>query len=277
MDEWIIVPASLIVFALGASIGSFINVVVYRLPAGLSILYPPSRCPQCLNRLKAYDNVPVLGWLWLKGRCRYCKNKISSRYPIVEAATGLIFVVVFLIFKFSSLTIGYWLFCSWLLALSIIDIDTMTLPGELTKSGLVLGILFQMILGFTSESWLGLVNQTILAIAAAVLGLWMFDAIARIGTIVFRKDAMGAGDAKLAAMMGAWLGWKFLLLASFIACIAGVAVEGIAILVQKNLKRNQPFPFGPYLALGSAIALFCGEVILSSYLRFFFQTSSALH
>jgi leader peptidase (prepilin peptidase)/N-methyltransferase len=271
MDEWIIVPASLIVFALGASIGSFINVVVYRLPAGLSILYPPSRCPHCLNRLKAYDNVPVLGWLWLRGRCRYCKSPISPRYPMVEAATGLIFVLVFVIFQFSPLTIGYWLFCSWLLALSIIDIDTMTLPGELTKSGLVLGILFQMVLGFIPESsWLGLVNQLMLAIAAAILGLWMFDAIARIGTMVFRKDAMGAGDAKLAAMMGAWLGWKYLLLASLIACIAGVFVEGSTILVGKKSNRNQPFPFGPYLALGSAIALFGGEAIISSYLRFFF-------
>ncbi|MEB3217046.1 MAG: prepilin peptidase [Nostocales cyanobacterium 94392] len=271
MDEWIFVPASIIVFALGASIGSFVNVVVYRLPAGLSILYPPSRCPHCLNRLKAYDNVPVLGWFWLRGRCRYCKSPISPRYPIVEAATGLLFVIVFLIFKFSPLTIGYWLFCSWLLALSIIDIDTMTLPSELTKSGLVLGILFQMILGFIIQSsLLGLVNQMMLAIAAAVFGLWMFDIIARIGTIVFRKDAMGAGDAKLAAMMGAWLGWKYLLLASFIACIAGVFVEGCRTIPQKGLKQNQPFPFGPYLAFGSAIALFCGEAILSSYFRLFF-------
>lgn len=272
MNEWILAPASLIVFALGASIGSFINVVVYRLPAGLSILYPPSRCPHCLNRLKAYDNVPVLGWLWLGGRCRYCKSRISPRYPIVEFATGLIFVLVFLIFKFSLQTVGYWLFCGWLLALSIIDLDTMTLPSILTKSGLVLGILFQIILAFITQSnWLASVNQLILAIAAAVLGLWMFDAIARIGTIVFRKDAMGAGDAKLAAMMGAWLGWKYLLLASFIACIAGVVVEGSTnLLAQKNLKRNQPFPFGPYLALGSAIALLGGEAILSSYLRFFF-------
>ncbi|MEO1560750.1 MAG: prepilin peptidase, partial [Cyanobacteria bacterium J06632_19] len=135
MDEWIIVPAGLIVFLLGASIGSFINVVVYRLPAGLSILYPPSRCPHCLNRLKAYDNVPVFGWLCLRGRCRYCKSKISPRYPIVEAVTGLIFVIIFITFQFSQQTIGYWLFCSWLLALSIIDLDTMTLPGELTKSG----------------------------------------------------------------------------------------------------------------------------------------------
>ncbi len=271
MDQWIFVPTSLIVFVLGASIGSFINVVVYRLPAGLSILYPPSRCPRCLNGLKAYDNVPVLGWLWLRGRCRYCKTRISPRYPIVEAATGLTFVLVFLIFQFSPLTIGYWLFCSWLLALSIIDIDTMTLPSELTKSGLVLGILFQMILGFIPYSWSGLVNQMMVAIASAVLGLWLFDGIARIGTIVFRKDAMGAGDAKLAAMMGAWLGWKYLLLASFIACIAGVFVEGSNIVfVPKKSIRNQPFPFGPYLALGSAIALFSGEAILSTYFRFFF-------
>lgn len=274
MEWFVFAPASLIVFAVGASIGSFINVVVYRLPAGLSILYPPSRCPSCLNRLKAYDNVPVMGWLWLRGRCRYCQTKISPRYPIVEAVTGLIFVLVFLIFKFSLLTIGYWLFCSWLLALSIIDLDTMTLPGGLTKSGLVLGILFQMALGFVSESWLGLVNQLMLAIAAAVLGLWMFDGIANIGTIVFRKDAMGAGDAKLAAMMGAWLGWKYLLLASFIACIAGVVVEvASTLLTKKNFKRNQPFPFGPYLALGSAIALFSGEFILSSYLQLVFPGS----
>ncbi|MGF1674229.1 MAG: prepilin peptidase [Rivularia sp. (in: cyanobacteria)] len=272
MDEWIFVPASIIVFALGASIGSFVNVVVYRLPAGLSILYPPSRCPHCLNRLKAYDNVPVLGWLWLKGRCRYCKTHISPRYPIVEAVTGLLFVLVFLIFKFSLLTIGYWLFCSWLLALSIIDIDTMTLPSQLTKSGLVLGILFQMVLGFILNSWSGLVNQMIPAIAAAVFGLWLFDIIARIATIVFRKDAMGAGDAKLAAMMGAWLGWKYLLLASFIACLTGVIVEGRAILPRKGAKQNQPFPFGPYLALGSAIALFCGEAILSNYFRLFFPS-----
>ncbi|MGD1914155.1 MAG: prepilin peptidase [Rivularia sp. (in: cyanobacteria)] len=272
MDEWIIAPASLIVFALGASIGSFINVVVYRLPAGLSILYPPSRCPHCLNRLKAYDNVPVLGWLWLRGRCRYCKSPISPRYPIVELVTGLTFVLVFLIFNFSLLTIGYWLFCSWLLALSIIDLDTMTLPSQLTKSGLVLGILFQMILGFIPQfNWLTSIDQVMLAIAAAVLGLWMFDVIARIGTIVFRKDAMGAGDAKLAAMMGAWLGWKYLLLASFIACIAGVIVEiSRTFFTQKKIKRNQPFPFGPYLALGSAIALLSGEAIISSYLRFFF-------
>ena len=100
MDLLVVVVASIIVLALGASIGSFINVVVYRLPVGLSILWPPSRCPHCLNQLKANDNFPVLGWLWLKGRCRYCKRKISVRYPLVEAVTGVMFLLIFLIFKF---------------------------------------------------------------------------------------------------------------------------------------------------------------------------------
>lgn len=265
--------ASLIVFALGASIGSFINVVVYRLPAGLSILWPPSRCPQCLNQLKPYDNVPVVGWLWLKGRCRYCTCKISIRYPVIEAITGFIFLLVFWIFKFSLLTIGYWAFCSWLLALSLIDLDTMTLPNPLTQSGLVLGIVFQMVVGFVPEgSWVGLVNHLIMAIVGAVLGLWLFDAIAIVGSIVFGKAAMGGGDTKLAAMMGAWLGWKYLLLAGFLACAVGAVVGGGAIILSRQ-NWGQKMPFGPFLALGAVIALFGGEAILSTYVRLFLRAS----
>ncbi len=267
------VPASLIVFALGASIGSFINVVVYRLPAKLSILWPPSRCPHCLNQLKAYDNVPVLGWLRLRGRCRYCKSKISVRYPVVEALTGIVFLLVFFIFKVSIITIGYWAFCSWLLALSLIDLDTMTLPNQLTQSGLVLGIIFQMVIGYSSSgSWVELVKHLMTGIVGAVLGLWLFDAIALIGSIVLGKTAMGAGDAKLAAMMGAWLGWKYLLLAGFIACAVGALAGGGAILLSSK-KLGQKIPFGPFLALGAAIALFGGKAILSAYLRLFFPIS----
>lgn len=273
MDTLIIVQASIIVFALGASIGSFINVVVYRLPVQQSILFPPSRCPHCLNQLKPYDNVPVLGWLWLRGRCRYCKSKISIRYPVVEGVTGIIFFLVFWIFKFSLSTIGYWAFCSWLLALSLIDIDTMTLPNPLTKSGLVVGIVFQMVYGFLLEaSWLGLVDHFMIAIIGAVLGLWLFDTIRIIGSIVFGKTAMGGGDAKLAAMMGAWLGWKYLLVASFLACMVGAIVGGGSMILSPQ-KWGQKIPFGPFLALGAVIALFGGEAILSSYLRLFFPTS----
>jgi leader peptidase (prepilin peptidase) / N-methyltransferase len=273
MDILIFAPASFIVFALGASIGSFINVVVYRLPAGLSILWPPSRCPHCLNQLKSYDNVPVLGWLWLKGRCRYCKSKISLRYPVIEALTGLTFLLVFLVFKVSIFTIGYWAFCSWLLALSLIDLDTMTLPNSLTKSGLVVGIAFQMVVGFLPEaSWQGLVKHLMMGIAGGVLGLWLFDGISIIGSIAFGKAAMGAGDAKLAAMMGAWLGWKYLLLAAFIACVLGVLVGSGAIILSRR-RLGQKMPFGPYLSLGAIFAVFSGEAILSSYLRLFFAAS----
>ncbi|WP_392531452.1 prepilin peptidase [Nostoc sp. C117] len=273
MDILFAIPASVIVFALGACIGSFINVVVYRLPAGLSILWPPSRCPHCLNQLKAYDNIPVFGWISLRGRCRYCKSKISVRYPVVEGVTGIIFLLVFLVFQVSTLTIGYWAFCSWLLALSLIDLDTMTLPNALTKSGLVVGILFQMMVGFLPESSsVALVNHLMMAIVGAVLGLWLFEAIVLLASIAFGKAAMGTGDPKLAAMMGAWLGWKYLLLASFIACALGALVGGGAIIGGRQ-RLGQKIPFGPFLALGSVITLFVGEIILSTYLRLFFPAS----
>ncbi|MBN3962006.1 A24 family peptidase [Nostoc sp. NMS8] len=273
MDILFAIPASVMIFALGASIGSFLNVIVYRLPAGLSILWPPSRCPKCLNQLKAYDNVPVFGWISLKGRCRYCKSKISVRYPVVEGVTGIIFLLIFLVFQVSILTIGYWAFCSWLLALSLIDLDTMTLPNPLIKSGLVMGILFQMVVGFLPEaSSVALVNHLMMAIVGAVLGLWLFEAIALLGSIAFGKTAMGAGDAKLAAMMGAWLGWKYLLLASFIACALG-ALIGSGAMMRSRQRLGQKMPFGPFLALGSVITLFSGEAILSSYLRLFFPAS----
>ncbi|MEH2305655.1 prepilin peptidase [Nostoc sp.] len=296
MDILFAIPASVMVFALGASIGSFLNVIVYRLPAGLSILWPPSRCPKCLNQLKAYDNVPVFGWISLRGRCRYCKSKISVRYPVVEGVTGIIFLLVFLVFQVSTFTIGYWAFCSWLLALSLIDLDTMTLPNPLTQSGLVVGILFQMVVGYLPEgSSVALVNHLMMAIVGAVLGLWLFDAIALLGSIAFGKTAMGAGDAKLASMMGAWLGWKYLLLASFIACALG-ALIGSGVIMHKRIllgrsklraasgreapneetsthRLGQKMPFGPFLALGSLITLFSGEAILSTYLRLFFPVS----
>ncbi|MBE9249760.1 prepilin peptidase [Dolichospermum sp. LEGE 00240] len=269
MDILIYLPASIIVFVLGTSLGSFINVVVYRLPAGLSVLWPPSRCPKCLNRLKTYDNIPVFGWLWLKGRCRYCQTQISRRYPLIEALTGIIFLIVFWVFQFSIFTIGYWAFCSWLLALSLIDLDTMTLPNPLTKSGLILGIVFQMAIGWLSEpTAVGLSKRLMTGIAGTVLGLWLFDAIALLGSMAFGKTVMGAGDAKLAAMMGAWLGWRYLLLAGFISCILGVFIGGSAIILSRH-QMGQKMPFGPFLALGAVITVFCGETILSHYMRLF--------
>lgn len=270
MEALFAAVTSVIVFALGASIGSFLNVIVYRLPAKLSILWPPSRCPHCLHQLGKRENVPVLGWLWLKGRCRHCRSKISIRYPLVEAFTGVLFLLVFWVYGLSVQTLGYWAFLSWLLALSLIDLDTLTLPNSLTQSGLVAGLVFQGTVGFFQMSQLAEVSQQLMAgIVGAVLGLWLFDSVAFVGTIVFGQAAMGGGDAKLAAMMGAWLGWKYLLLSGFIACMIGAFAGGGAIALGL-LSRRQPMPFGPFLALGAGLTLFLGERILSTYLRLFF-------
>ncbi len=263
---------SVFVFVLGAAVGSFLNVVIYRVPAGLSLLYPPSRCPKCSHRLKSYDNVPVLGWLWLKGRCRYCRTPISVRYPLVEATTGILFLLIYWSFHASWLTVGYWFLFSWLLALALIDLDTMTLPNSLTQSGLVAGLVFQGVLGWMNEaSWVGGVNQLWVGILGAVIGIWLFDAITIVGSFTFGQTAMGGGDAKLAAMMGAWLGWKYALLAGFLGCVLGAFIGGGAIALGL-LSRRQPMPFGPFLALGTGMSALLGEAILSTYLRIFFPT-----
>ena len=264
-----------IVFVSGSAIGSFINVVVYRLPAGLSVMWPPSRCPKCLNQLKPYENIPVFGWLWLRGRCNHCLRPISVRYPLVEAATGLLFLLIFWRFGAGVQTLGFWALFSWLLALSLIDCDTMTLPNSLTRSGLVAGLVFQMAKGWwPTFSPIDSVHYLVLdGIAGAVVGLWLFDAIGLAGTIGFRQDAMGAGDSKLAALMGAWLGWKYLLIAGFIACLAGAFAGGGAIALGL-LERRKPMPFGPFLALGTAITALWGEAILSTYLQLFFPNFS---
>lgn len=263
----------LIVLAFGAALGSFLNVVVYRLPAKLSILWPPSRCPVCLHKLGKRENIPILGWLLLKGRCRHCRSSISKRYPIVEAVTSGLFLLVFWRFGFSLQTLGYWAFLSWLLTLSLIDLDTMTLPNPLTQSGLVAGLVFQGTVGFFQASpSSGVAQQLMFGIVGAVLGIWLLDIIRVAGTMLFRQEAMGDADPYLAAMMGAWLGWKYLLVAGFLACAIGAFGGGGAIALGW-LSRRQQMPFGPFLAMGAAMTVFWGEALLSSYLRLFFPLS----
>lgn len=288
-----------IVFIFGAAVGSFLNVVIYRLPAGLSLLYPPSRCPKCEQRLKPYDNVPVFGWMWLLGRCRNCKLPISIRYPMVEFSTGALFVAVFLMFGVTWRTPGYWIFVCWLLSLALIDLDTMTLPNSLTSSGLVLGWIFQgwmryvesspslpvgleggvdsggvgaiaSVLGFGGlGGMMGEFNGVLSAMLASVLGLLLFDFVGIAGSRAFGKAAMGGGDAKLAAMMAAWLGLPALLLTTFLAAAMG-AVIGSSALALGVLGPKQHIPFGPYLALGALFTLFYGVWMIETYRSIFF-------
>lgn len=254
------------VFAFGASVGSFLNVVIYRVPAEISLLYPPSRCPKCLHKLGKTENIPVLGWLFLKGKCRWCKNPISARYPIVEAVCGVLFCLIFWQFGLTWTTLGYWVLVSWLLSLGLIDFDTMTLPNALTQSGLVLGLVFQLLLGWQHGHP---IQGLMLGIGSAVLGLWLFDLIRFSGEMALGQPAMGGGDPKLAAMLGAWLGWQGLLVNAFLACILG-SVMGVLAMSMKWLKRGQPMPFGPFLALGAVLTIFWGNTMIATYKSLFF-------
>lgn len=267
MENLLNVFVSVFAFVFGACIGSFLNVVIYRIPAELSIINPPSHCPKCSHKLGKTENIPVLGWLWLRGRCRWCHAPISIRYPLVEVATGWLFCLVFWYFGLNITTVGYWAFISWLLALALIDLDTMTLPPVLTKSGLVLGLVFQVVRGGSDISQLP--DNLIWGIGAGVLGIWLLDILALIGTIVVGQEAMGEADPYLAAMIGMWLGWKYLLVTLFLSCAIG-SVVGVAGIGLGRMGLSKPIPFGPYLALGAVLAVFWGEKLISSYIHLFF-------
>lgn len=257
----------LMVFIWGTCIGSFLNVVIYRLPNKISLVHPPSRCPKCLHPLGKTENIPVVGWLWLQGKCRWCHTPISPRYPLIEALTGFLFALVYHQFGFTWLSLGYGIMLSWLMALAWIDFDTMTLPNSLTQSGLVIGIIWQGCLGFTVAGFRGLLQYIFLSIFGAVLGIWLFDIIRILGNIIFRKPAMGGGDPKLVAMIGAWLGWQNVLLTGFLACLIGSIIGGGSIVFKLH-KREQEIPFGPFLVMGALASLFWGDFLLAHYLEY---------
>jgi leader peptidase (prepilin peptidase)/N-methyltransferase len=260
------------VFVLGACFGSFLNVVIYRIPAKISLVYPPSRCPKCLRQLKKHDNVPILGWILLQGRCRFCKSPIPIRYPLVEALTGFLFVFVYWIYGWSLFTLGGWTLLCWLVSLALIDLDTMTLPNALTRSGLVVGLMFQGLFGLSlTGTSAGAATQLMQGVIAAVVGIWLFDTIALVASMAFGKTAMGGGDAKLAAMIGAWTSWQLLLLTGFLACVMGALVGGLGIATGW-IDRRQPIPFGPFLAIAAALSAFWGDTMLEVYQALFFPT-----
>ncbi len=256
------------VFFLGASIGSFLNVVIYRLPAGKSLLWPPSACPKCGHDLGITENIPILGWLMLRGRCRHCHTKISPRYPLVETFTALVFLATYAQFGLTWYTLGYCLFLAWLIALSAIDLDTMTLPNPLTSSGLVLGLVFQSWWGYQNNPTSGGATTGLIgAIGGVVLGIWLYDGIQFFGSLLLGRMAQGGGDAKLMGMVGAWLGWQGVLLTGALASGSGTLLMGGA-MVLGLLGRGQKFPLGPFLAGSAAIALFTGGWIIRTYQNF---------
>ena len=244
-----------IVLFLGLIIGSFLTVCIYRVPRELSIVSPRSACVSCNQTICWYDNIPILSFLLLRGRCRYCQASILPRYPIIELSNGLGYMAVLWRFGWGWESVVYATFFSALLTITWIDWDHQIIPDVISLPGIILGILAASTVLPT-----GFVNSMIGVLVGGGVLLFM----AWISPFLFGKEGLGGGDIKLLAMVGAFLGWQAALATLMLASIVG-AVIGIVLLAFKVLKRGQYIPFGPYLALGAVLALFFGADMMDWY------------
>ena len=263
---------------LGLLVGSFLNVVIYRLPrmlerswraecAGLdasvtagaedapfNLMVPRSRCPHCQTAIAAHHNIPVLSYLLLGGKCAHCRHAISRRYPIIEALSGALAVLAAHHYGFGASALGAALFSWALLALAAIDFDTQLLPDDITLPGLWLGLLLNINGVFTD------LTSSVIGAAAGYLALWSIYWGFRLAT---GKEGMGYGDFKLLAMIGAWLGWQTLPIVILSSSVVG-AVVGLSLIAFRQHDRAQPIPFGPYLAAAGWIGLLWGPQLSSA-------------
>lgn len=241
----------------GALVGSFLNVCIYRLPRGESTVWPGSHCPACGASIGWYDNIPLLSYLWLSGRCRSCRSSISMRYPVVEAANAVGYVVILAAFGPSWTALLYGILFSALLIVTGTDLTHKIIPNVVTLPGILLGLA-----GAATVLPTGLVNA-LLGIAVGGGILW---ALAWASPYLFGKEGMGGGDIKLLAMIGAFLGWKPALLTIMIGSLAG-SIIGVSLIVLGLMKREDYIPFGPYLVFGALISMFFAHPLLEWYER----------
>lgn len=263
---------------IGLTLGSFLNVVIHRLPKMMerewhnnclelqgtaipeqtkyTLATPRSSCPKCGHRISAMENIPIISYLMLGGKCKSCKTPIGIRYPLIEALTGLMMGLVAYRYGYTYTTLFAWAFLLALIALTFIDFDTQLLPDDITLPLLWLGLLFNLNTGFTDLKS---------ALLGAVFGYLILWSVYWLFKLVTGKEGMGYGDFKLLAAIGAWFGWQLLPAVILLSASLG-ALIGIGLIVFKGKTGNTAIPFGPYLALGGIAALFFGQQISSFYL-----------
>lgn len=281
MFDFLVQDAGLGIFVaalIGLVVGSFLNVVIHRMPKMLerewreqcawlhgngpapspqyNLVVPASACPQCGHAIRWYENVPVLSWMALRGRCSQCHGPISFRYPLVEALTGLLFAAAAWQWGMGADLVWIWTLLAALLALAFIDLDTHLLPDSLTLPLVWCGLLANL------EGRFVPLDEAVVGAVAGYFSLW---AVYHLFRLLTGKEGMGFGDFKLLAALGAWMGWKMLLPIVLMASLAG-AVLGIVLILTKGLNRDNPMPFGPWLALGGGISLFWGPALLEFWL-----------
>jgi leader peptidase (prepilin peptidase) / N-methyltransferase len=271
------------IFILGLLVGSFLNVVIFRLPIMMesdwkeqccelleldapssnkdetkfNLIIPRSRCPACNHQIKAIENIPVISYLYLKGKCSQCKNKISIRYPLIELVSAITVTVVAFYFGVSLQTL-FAIFLTWaLIALTMIDFEHQLLPDDITLPFLWLGIAINLFNVFTDlES----------SVLGAIFGYGILWIVYIIFKIITGKEGMGYGDFKLLALLGAWFGWQSLPLIIILSSVVGATI-GIFLMIFKSHNRNTAIPFGPYLAIAGWISMLWGPYIISTYLN----------
>ncbi len=246
-------------FALfGLALGSFLNVCIYRIPLKKSIVSPPSACPNCGQRIRFYDNIPLISFIFLLGRCRYCKSRLSWQYPMVEALTGFLSTVLFIRYGLTFQYFVYLLFSAVLIVISVIDLHHKIIPDILSLPGIVLGWAAAFVPG-SGVSW----SDSLIGIIAGGGSLYL---VAIIYERITGREGMGGGDIKLLAMIGAWMGWRQLHVIVFLASLTG-AIVGISFLLIARKGFRFRIPFGPFLSLGAMLTFFFGPQLVQWYLH----------
>jgi leader peptidase (prepilin peptidase)/N-methyltransferase len=258
---WAVSPFPEIAALLGGLlVGSFANVCIHRLPLERSVVFPASRCPACGAGIRAFDNVPVLSWLWLRGRCRSCRAPISIRYPAVEAVNGLLWAGLVAVHGPSWATLVELGLATALLVLSLIDLEHQILPDVITRPGIVLGLAATFVPGWTVD-----LRSAAGSAAAGYLAFW---AVAKSYEKTRGQEGLGQGDWKMAAMLGAFFGWQRMLLTIFLAALSGTLV-GLAFIAARRGDFQRKLPFGTFLGAAGLLCLFAGDPIVAWYRTFF--------
>jgi len=248
---------SLVAFFFGSMVGSFLNVCIHRIPGGESIAFPASHCPRCKAPIKPYDNVPILSYLLLRGRCRNCSSEISRRYPLVELLGGLAAFGALHAFGPSPEALLMFAFLAALIVITFIDLDHQIIPNVISLPGILVGFAAALVLG--TPSW----RDSAIGI---LLGGGILWAIAEGYYRLTGREGMGGGDVKLLAMIGAFLGWRSIPVTLMFASLTGTVI-GIALMFFRGGDRRTAIPFGPFLAAGAVVALFAGDPLIDWYLN----------
>jgi leader peptidase (prepilin peptidase)/N-methyltransferase len=242
--------------AFGAVIGSFLNVCIYRLPRGLSIVWPASACPHCGRSLAWFENVPLLSYAALRGRCRTCSGSIAMRYPLVEALTAVMFALGWWYYGPGTLLAARLLFGCALIVLFAIDLEHQLLPNVITLPGIIVGFLCSLVAG---PGWMA-------SLVGIVVGGGVLYLVAEGYYRLRHEEGLGMGDVKMLAMIGAFLGWKLTLVALMFASVSG-SIIGIGLIAARRGSMNYALPFGTFLAIGAAVSATLGQPILTWYLK----------